>query len=85
MLTVIFGKKTWLQCGQDRIPDTKIKVRRKKVYSECSYLPQTNECPTSHSVVAEILKRSLKTADKANRHSINVTCNLAIAKIALQV
>ena len=49
------------------------------------YLPQINESPTSHFVVVETLKRSLKIADEANVDSISVMYDLTIAKIALQV
>ena len=61
------------------------KSKEKKIIQKVWYLPQISESLTSHSVVVETSKRSLKIADEANRDSISVTYNLAIAKIALQV
>ena len=85
MLTVVFDNKNEAPMWTGWNSRQEKKIGRKKDYSVCSYLPQTNKFPTSHSVVVETLKRSLKIADKANRDIISVTCNLAIAKIALQV
>ena len=48
-------------------------------------LPQINESPTSHAVVAETMKRSLKVAEEAGRQTIPVTYDLAIVRIALQI
>ena len=36
------------------------------------YLPQINQSPTNHSVVAETLRRSLQTAQKAKKNSIGI-------------
>ena len=49
------------------------------------YLPQTNQSPTNHSVVAETLCRSLQIAQEARKNSIVVTYDLAIAKIVMQI
>ena len=49
------------------------------------YLPQINQSPTNHSVIAETLRRSLLIAEEAKKNSIVVTYALAIAKIAMQV
>ena len=49
------------------------------------YLPQINQSPTNHSVVAETMRRSQKIAQEANKNSIAVTYDLAIAKIAMQI
>ena len=49
------------------------------------YLPQINQSPTNHSVVAETLRRSLLIAQEAKKNSVVVTYDLAIAKIAMQI
>ena len=49
------------------------------------YLPQINQSPTSSSVVLETMKRSQDIAKEADRGSIAVTYDLAIAKIAWQI
>ena len=49
------------------------------------YLPQINQSPTSLSVVAETMKRSLEVAKEAGRTSIAVTYDLAIAKLAMKI
>ena len=49
------------------------------------YLPQINASSTSRSVELETMKRSLKIAHEANRQSICVTYDLAIAKMAMQL
>lgn len=49
------------------------------------YLPQINESPTSRSVVAETMKRSLNIAAEGGRETIAVTYDLAIAKLAMQI
>ena len=49
------------------------------------YLKQKNESPTSTSVVAEMLKRLQKIAEECNKYNISVTCDLAIAKVAMQL
>ena len=56
-----------------------------KIKQQVWYLPQINASPTSHAVVMETMKRSIKIADDAGRDSISVTYDLAIAKIALQI
>ena len=71
--------------NEDRIEHhTGKKSKENKIIQNVWYLPQINESPTSHAVVAEIL-RSLKIADEANRDSISETYDLAISEIALQV
>lgn len=50
-----------------------------------SYLPTTNASPTDVAVVVETMKRAIKIADECNQRYIQVTYDLAIAKIALQV
>ena len=50
-----------------------------------SYLPQINESPTSHAVVAETMRRSKCIANENGKDSIAVTYDLAIAKIAMQI
>ena len=49
------------------------------------YLPQINQSPTNHSVIAETLRRTLDIAAEAGKTSIAVTYDLAIAKIAMQI
>ena len=49
------------------------------------YLPQINESPTSHAVVAETLKRAIQVADECGKTQIASTYDLAIAKMALQI
>ena len=49
------------------------------------YLPQINESPTSHSVVAETMRRTLEIAKECGRQTIAVTYDLAIAKISMQI
>ena len=49
------------------------------------YLPQINQSPTNHSVVAETMRRSLEIAAEAQKTSIAVTYDLAIAKIVMQI
>ena len=49
------------------------------------YLPQINESPTSHAVVAETLKRAIQIADECGKTQIASTYDLAIAKMALQI
>lgn len=50
-----------------------------------SYLPTINSSPTDVAVVVETMKRAIKIADECNQTYIQVTYDLAIAKIALQV
>ena len=85
MLTVSFDKKTRLECRQDRIPDRKKKVTRKKDYSECPYLPQNQWVPYILFFRRRNFEKIFKDSRQANRDSISVMYNLAIAKIALQV
>ena len=49
------------------------------------YLKQMNESPTSTTVVAETLKRSQNVAEECNKYNMSVTCDLAIAKVAMQL
>ena len=49
------------------------------------YLPQINLSPTSYTVVAETLKRSLQIANESKRDSLCVTFDLAIAKMAIKI
>ena len=49
------------------------------------YLPQINASPTSCSVVQETMKKSQDIAKEAQRNSICVTYDLAIAKLAMQI
>ena len=49
------------------------------------YMPQINQSPIQHAVVAETLNRSLTMAREAGRETIAVTYDLAIAKMALQI
>ena len=49
------------------------------------HLPQINQSPTNHSVLAETMRRSLETAAKAQKTSTAVTYDLATAKIAMQI
>ena len=49
------------------------------------YLPQLNQSPTSTSVVAELLNRSLIVMNEQGKTAIAVTFDLAIAKIAMQI
>ena len=55
--------------------------RKHKVW----YLPQINQSPTSHSVVAETMKRTIDIGKECGRDSVAVTYDLAIAKIAMQI
>jgi len=48
-------------------------------------MPQINQSPTNHSVVAETMKRSLKVAEESRIETIAVMFDLAIAKIAFQI
>ena len=54
-------------------------------HQQIFYLPQINHSPTSYAVVRETLNRSLKIAEESNKDSINVTFDLAIAKMAMQI
>ena len=47
------------------------------------YLPQINQSPTSTSVVAETMRRSLRIASEGQKENIYVTCDLAVAKLAM--
>ena len=86
MLIVIFDKKKRdSNVNRMEIQTGKKKLEEKKIIQSVSYLPQINESPTSHFVVVETSRRSLKIADEGNRGSVSVTYDLAIAKIALQV
>ena len=49
------------------------------------YLPQINQSPTIHSILAETMSISLQIAQEAMKNSIVVTYDLAIAKIAMQI
>ena len=49
------------------------------------YLPQINQSPTNHSVVAETMRRSLEITAEAHKTTIAVTYDLAIAKIVMQI
>ena len=72
--------------NEDRIEHhTGQKSKENKIIQNVWYLPQINGSPTSHAVVVEILRRSLKIADEANRDSISETYDVAISEIALQV
>ena len=53
-------------------------------YAQKVYLPQINQSPTNHSVVAETMRSSLQITQEAKENSI-VTYDLAIAKIAMQI
>ena len=44
------------------------------------YLPQINQSPTNHSVVAETLRRSLQIAQEAKKNSIVVTYDWPLQK-----
>ena len=57
-----------------------LKIGSEKPRQIIKYLPQINKSPTDAGVVAETLKQSI-----ANKTSISVTYDLAIAKIALQI
>ena len=86
MLIVIFDKKKRdSNVNRMEIQTGKKKLEEKKIIQSVSYLPQINESPTSHFVVVETSRRSLKIADEGNRGSVRLTYDLAIAKIALQV
>lgn len=50
-----------------------------------SYLTPINASPTSNSVVLETMQQSKKIAEELNQSSIQVTYDLAIAKVALQI
>ncbi|KAG8177889.1 hypothetical protein JTE90_001720 [Oedothorax gibbosus] len=49
------------------------------------YLTPINESPTNKSVVLETMKQSKKICEEVKQSSIQVTYDLAIAKIALQI
>ena len=49
------------------------------------YLPQITESPTSNSAVLETMRRSLEIAKECKRDTIDVTYDLAIAKIVFQI
>ena len=49
------------------------------------YLPQINQSPTSHSILAENMRISLQIAQEAMKNSIAVTYDLATEKIAMQI
>ena len=49
------------------------------------YLPQINQSPKNHSVVAETKRRSLEIAAEAQKTSTAAMCDLAIAKIVMQI
>ena len=46
------------------------------------YLPQRNIFPTSHAVVVETLKKSVRRKPECEKQCIVVTYDLAIAKMA---
>ncbi|CAH2103948.1 unnamed protein product [Euphydryas editha] len=50
-----------------------------------SYLTPINESPTNKSVVLETMKQSQKICKEVNQSSIQVTYDLAIAKVALEM
>ena len=85
MLTVMFDKNNETPMWTEWNFRQEKKSEEKKIIQNVLYLPQINESPTSHFVVVETLKRSLKIADEANADSISVMYDLTIAKIALQV
>ena len=49
------------------------------------YLPQINASPTSFTVVAETMKRTLTLADESKRNTISVTADLAVAKMMMKL
>ena len=49
------------------------------------HLKQMNNSPTSTSAVAETLKQSQKVAEECNKYNMCDTCDLAIAKVAMQL
>ena len=49
------------------------------------YLPQINQSPPSIAVVGETLKRAFAFANQSERDSIEVSYDLAIEKIAMQL
>ena len=49
------------------------------------YLSQISVSITQHSVVAEMMNRSLKVAMEAGKTSIAIIYDLAIAKVAMQI
>ncbi|GFY41711.1 hypothetical protein TNIN_279941 [Trichonephila inaurata madagascariensis] len=50
-----------------------------------SYLTPINDSPTNKSVVLETMKQSKKIWEEAKQSSIQVTYDLVIAKVALQI
>ncbi|GFY66448.1 hypothetical protein TNIN_419541 [Trichonephila inaurata madagascariensis] len=50
-----------------------------------SYLTPINDSPTNKSVVLETMKQSKKICEEVKQSSIQVTYDLAIAKVALQI
>ena len=56
-------------------------VATEKVY----YLPQINMSPTSRAVVKETLERAKRMASECQKVNINVTYDLAIAKLAFEI
>ena len=84
-LNVMFNKNKETPMWTGWNSKKKETLERRKIHQSVWYLPQINESPTSHSVVVETMKRSLRMADEANRESITVTYDFAIAKIALHI
>ena len=49
------------------------------------YLTAINESPTNTAVVMETMKQALKVAEECGQEYMQVTYDLAIAKVALQI
>ena len=49
------------------------------------YLPQVIQFPTSTSVVAETMRRLWRVASEGQKENNSVTCDLAIAKLAMEI
>ena len=49
------------------------------------YLSQINQSPTSTSVVAETMRRSLRIASEGQKENISVTYDFAVAKLAILI
>ena len=61
------------------------RLELENISSQVLILQQINHSPTSLSVVAETMKRSIEVATGGRRNNIAVTYNLTIAKLARQI
>ena len=58
---------------------------KNKTTQKIWYLTQINQSPTSISVVAETIRRSLRIALEGQKENVTVTYDFAVAKLVMQI